>query len=162
MAGYNGFSKSNNAINAEKNNVFPLTVAIKELATQAKITQKQAKAVLLEIGETEWHHTSKFYTRTPYYCVFSAMAFVKENGVPEILNSAFKKSEITADIEYLEWGGSRKHPTARKVEIKNAKIERISEKFCLINGDIKKGLDTKGFKINGFYPNLYFQNAEIS
>jgi hypothetical protein len=67
MAGYAGYSKSKNALQAESENKFPLTIAVKELAKQAGITQKRAREIFKKIGPCEWHHASKFYNRVDYY-----------------------------------------------------------------------------------------------
>ena len=81
MSGYAGYSKSNNALQAESENKFPLSVAVKELARQAGCTQKAARAALKKIGPCEWHHASKMYNRVDYYSVDSAIHEV--NGTEE-------------------------------------------------------------------------------
>lgn len=70
MSGYQSdFSKSNNAVEAEKADRLPLTHASKALATALNIPIAHAKAFLKSIGTPEWHHTSKFYNVTKYYDV---------------------------------------------------------------------------------------------
>jgi len=75
MAGYFGYSKSNNAIQAESEGLWPLTHAIHEVAEQAGCTRDAARIALTTIGACEWHHTSKKYNRTDYYCVADAVEF---------------------------------------------------------------------------------------
>lgn len=87
MAGYQGYSKSNNAVMAEEEGKFPLTKAIKELAKEAGITQKKARAILKELGPTEWHHTSKMYNRTDYYCTKSALLYMQLQPLKEELEA---------------------------------------------------------------------------
>lgn len=61
MAGYHNFSKSNNAICAEKQGKYPASKA-------AKIYGFKSIAALKSlIKPSEWHHTSKFYNHTDYY-----------------------------------------------------------------------------------------------
>lgn len=60
MAGYNGYSKSNNAVAAEEEGLFPATIAAKKLGVSA--------AAIKEIlHPCEWHHTSSWFNRTNYY-----------------------------------------------------------------------------------------------
>ncbi len=72
MAGYLGYSKSNNALAAEAEGRFPLTHAIAKVAHAAGCTRAQARESLLAIGPSEWHHTSKKFNRTDYYDVAAA------------------------------------------------------------------------------------------
>lgn len=69
MAGYDGYSKSNNALAAEANGLHPLTAAIKLVRQATGCTAKQARQALLANGAVEWHHTSCHYNRTNYYSV---------------------------------------------------------------------------------------------
>ena len=80
MAGYNGYSKSNNAVRAEANGIYPLTQATKQIAKLAGITAKEARAVLDELGPDEYHHTSKNYNCTNYYSVDTALHYLAESG----------------------------------------------------------------------------------
>lgn len=81
MAGYAGFSKSNNAINAENEGRFPLSIAKKMLSTQAKITQKVAEIALKATHSGEWHHTSKFYNRVNYYDIEIALKYIEAQKI---------------------------------------------------------------------------------
>jgi hypothetical protein len=75
MAGYSGYSKSNNALKAEREGKFPKTIAQKVLREvllnvfSVKITTKEAKEILEKSVPCEWHHTSKNYNATDYYCI---------------------------------------------------------------------------------------------
>ena len=69
MTGYCGFSKSNNAIAAEKDGRFPLTAAVPMLARGLKITKAAARKILKESSACEWHHSSKYYNVIKYYDV---------------------------------------------------------------------------------------------
>ena len=88
MAGYYGYSKSNNAVEAENSGRYPLGAAIKIVAKTAGITQKHARELLNIIGSSEWHHTSKYYNKTQYYDVAVAVAYAKnEDDINKIQNS---------------------------------------------------------------------------
>ena len=62
MAGYSGYSKSNNALDAEADGLFP--------ASKLKLKGVTAVKVREFFEPWEWHHTSKNYNRTNYYCRF--------------------------------------------------------------------------------------------
>ncbi|QJC21992.1 hypothetical protein [Arcanobacterium buesumense] len=71
MAGYNGYSKSNNAIAAEEAGLVTLSKITKTWLTENGI-EESVKFVkyLIKLGiivADEWHHTSKFYNQTNYY-----------------------------------------------------------------------------------------------
>ncbi len=104
MSGYNNFSKSNNAVDAELNGLVNLTKASRLLNTNSTILKQ-----VLE--PEEWHHTSKHYNRTNYYNLTTILK-VKENELDglydfeieeakEILKKIanFKKEKIQ-EIQY--------------------------------------------------------------
>ena len=94
MSGYAGYSKSNNAIAAEESGMLPLTRATRAVACQAGCTQKVARAALLAIGSSEWHHTSKHFNPTDYYDVDQAVEGI---GATEISNHITYASESWRD-----------------------------------------------------------------
>lgn len=57
MAGYNGYSKSNNAIDAERDYKYPKSTAKRLLGLKDSAFGSPC----------EWHHTSMWYNRTDYY-----------------------------------------------------------------------------------------------
>lgn len=73
MAGYNGFSKSNNAVEAENNGRFPLT----------KIRQLTGLTsdFIREVDTDEYHHTSKFYNVTNYYDLDRVVEAAIDRGI---------------------------------------------------------------------------------
>lgn len=95
MAGYNGYSKSNNAVEAENDGRYPLTIAVTVLAEKAEITQKKAKAILTQLGTHEYHHSSKFYNTVNYYDVAAAARIV---NLAKTLGLDIDKSFIKAAI----------------------------------------------------------------
>ena len=60
MAGYNGYSKSNNAVDAENCGRFPAT-------RLAKLLNVSVDAIRQVLEPSEWHHTSSWYNETNYY-----------------------------------------------------------------------------------------------
>jgi len=90
MAGYDGYSKSNNALLAESEGKLPLSRAITEVARIAGCTRKAARESLLAIGPSEWHHTSKHYNRTDYYDVAAAVRRVHAQPLLAALPSDWK------------------------------------------------------------------------
>lgn len=101
MAGYSDFSKSNNAIDAEKRECYPLTLAHKVLARKLGWTQKKAKSFLLQFGSSEWHHTSSKYNITNYYDVSDDfITDFKE----ELKNYSYiSKKEKRKEISFQSW-----------------------------------------------------------
>ena len=72
MAGYDGYSKSNNAVNAEMNGYMTLTAFAKLL----KVKTAQIKGI---IEPDEWHHTSKMYNKTNYYDARPYITMINDN-----------------------------------------------------------------------------------
>jgi len=85
MAGYDGYSKSNNAVAAEEEGLLPLS----------RINGAPRWAIRMAgklIGSEEWHHTSKSYNRTEFYnadralrCATSLKAQYKTKAAAEIV-----------------------------------------------------------------------------
>ncbi len=177
MAGYNGFSMSNNAVEAYNNGLVPAS----------KIKGMPAVLVTEWCEAGEWHHTSKHYNRTNFYDAATArMTFGldPQNGdVPsdhvddaktwaEVGNKAamaalvnHKASEKVDSsvthkdcfVQWLEWSGSRNHPSCEECKIEGATVV-VKGKTATINGYLTKRLDTNGF---GFIPEYTkFQKEE--
>lgn len=141
MAGYCGYSKSNNAIEAEKEGRFPLTIAVKELAKKANITQKLARQILKDQGSWEWHHSSKFYNQVDYYDVEYALNVLSikeyiekfEANREEIKSILYKEGEVKGIINGEEVTQIRLIHQGEKAE------KEVSEKFgipCDLISDI--------------------------
>ena len=74
FGGYNWYyGKSNRAVRAEENGLFPISKLRKKHLEEEGIgfTVKEAKILAkFELWKPcEWHHTSKFYNKTYYYCI---------------------------------------------------------------------------------------------
>ena len=126
MAGYNGFSKSNNAIDAETSGRFPLTKAISIVAHDCNITKAEARKVIVAHGTAEYHHTSKHYNTTDYY---DTEAIIEEYlGIDEINNIITEKElELQAtsksnckhnfELRYRDAKGGKRVPSHYKCRI---------------------------------------------
>jgi len=83
MAGYNGFSKSNNAIDAEINGCYPLTKTVEIVSKATVVKSSLVKRIVKSIESSEYHHTSNHYNITYYYDSTNLEALlnaVKENN----------------------------------------------------------------------------------
>ena len=158
MAGYNGFSMSNNAVAAYDDGLLPAS----------KI--KQVPAMLIErfVRYAEWHHSSKAYNRVKFYdpdvvlATFGLAEAADECGdpiaaAPEAIaalaaHKAEKKSggEVhhNCSAEWIEWSGSLKRPTAteRKETGCTVSIKGQTATITLQSGEVvTKRLSTRGF-----------------
>lgn len=113
MSDYCGYSKSNNAVDAESEGRYPLTEATKRVAIELKITQKQARHILETSGTGEWHHTGSYFNKTDYYDVASIVEAVRDGEIkiPEKQKTVkLAPIVLTGIVEWIEWRGSRNHP----------------------------------------------------
>ena len=64
-----GQGESDNAINAKYNNKWPLTHAIKIIASELDVTQVLARKIIESFAPCEWHHSGKYARRVNFYNV---------------------------------------------------------------------------------------------
>ena len=166
MAGYNGFSMSNNAVDAYNNGEKPLSKwtkadileAISEYAEEndLKINMDLLKKVSVKVMKSKflrkssWHHTSLMYNRTDFYSLDESEADELTDEKVNLLIEKSKQEEEkveeaveTWECEYLVWSGSRKHPKATE---ERAIGEIKGNWFYLPNGS-KKSINANGFKM---------------
>ncbi len=137
MAGYNGWSMSNNAIASYEDVEKPLSKwtkvdifdAIEEQEVELKCSidklRKLPVKVLKEIclSYSSWHHTSSHYNITDFYSLdVDRIEDLTDEEIEELIKKykADKKIEDKPSEEkwkcaFLEWSGSRKHPKATEV-----------------------------------------------
>ena len=135
-SGYVGQSKSVRAYEAEDNDRYTATECDKLLGVSSGAT----KACLVP---SEWHHTGSYYKETDYYDIRLLLAIkdndeevISEYDEDEIKKAkesleelkSWRKPKLTsktykADVEWLTWSGTRKHPKATKHSVKNADVE---------------------------------------
>lgn len=158
MAGYNGYSMSNNAVAAYEAGLLPAS----------KIKQVPANLIEQFVRYEEWHHSSKAYNRVKFYnratvlAVFGLQEAVDGDGDPIHANPAAvaalaawkasrKSGSVTHEnctVEWIEWTGSLKRPTAteRKETGCTVTVKGQTAKVVLPNGKvITKQLSTRGF-----------------
>jgi|GEM_PF-4536273 len=143
MAGYNGYSKSNNAIGAENDGRFPAS----KIASMLKV---KAGAVKELLSAVEWHHTSKFYNITMYYSLENAEERIEELRAwepPKRGETVYKNCVV----RYLVWGGTRRRPTATEVEVIADVVDtgKLFLQLIPVNGDepFRKKRDCRGLVI---------------
>lgn len=137
MAGYNGWSMSNNAVEAYSNGEKPLskwtkadifdTIEEQKIKLKCSIDKlrKLPVKILKDICLTysSWHHTSNHYNKTDFYSLDAdRIENLTDDKIEELLSDykADKKAESKPleekwECAFLEWSGSRKHPVATEV-----------------------------------------------
>jgi hypothetical protein len=149
MAGYSGYSKSNNAIRAEDQGKLTLT--------QFKKTYKlETQTIEAFFKPCEWHHTSSFYNETNYYDpeeikeTFAEFGDAIEKYNADIL-SKNKQVETyeNCEVHYIEWVGSRNYSKAIERTLHNVNITKKGQTYTITDQDgnklLSKREDTKGF-----------------
>lgn len=159
-AGYQGYSKSNNAIEAESEGRFPASVAAKKLGVSTE-------AIRENIPTSEWHHYSNHYNQvyvydiTPYLMLKNGEDMLDDYDEDEI--NEFKEiyahmkemskpnkddgKKYKANVDYIEWTGSMKHPKANKHHYENIKVLEKGHfyTFYLPNGEeVRKKIGSNG------------------
>ena len=135
-SGYVGQSKSVRAYEAEDNDRYTATECDKLLGVSSGAT----KACLVP---SAWHHTGSYYKETDYYDIRLLLAIkdndeevISEYDEDEIKKAkesleelkSWRKPKLTsktykADVEWLTWSGTRKHPKATNHSVKNVDVE---------------------------------------
>ena len=161
MTGYYGFSKSNNAVDAEEDGRYPASVAAKMLG----VTTAAIKAIL---PTYEWHHSSKYYNAVDYYDIHDLLAVqdgdledLDPEDVAELRETlarlkAYKppkteRKTFTADVQYLLWGGTRSRPKSTAFSFKGIRVDQSGKKltFHLPDGStVVKMVGSNGTYLN--------------
>lgn len=160
MAGYHDHSRSNNAVQAEQCFArFPATVLAKKLRVQAG-----AIKALMEPGER--HHTSSWHNETDYYDgeLLLAVSAGDEGDNEEMREAAGLLARLRTwkpppqkartwtgcAIEWLEWGGTRKRPTATEKKAIGCTVEWKGGAMVVItfaDGSVmRKKIRCRGFR----------------
>lgn len=162
MAGYNGYSMSNNAVTAyefgekpkskwKKNQIMK---ELKEAGIEAEklsaINKLSAKAVKKNfLYKSSWHHTSSHYNRTEFYSVDTDKAEeIELDQIPhlEIAKEEPKQILYKANIVYCTWEGTRNHPKCIKHKLERVLVEEKGCFYYFHNGKeiIKKKIGSNG------------------
>ena len=153
MSGYNGYSKSNNAILAERGGRYPAS----RCAAMLRVPVEFVRAV----GTGEWHHTSKNFKRTEYYALDAIEQSLETEDGKSLLASimaGIRAKQIAEPsvrnnmtVCWLEWGGTRSYPKCTEREAHGATVIDRGGKFLeitLATGEtFRKGKDTRGFAV---------------
>ena len=168
MAGYCGWSMSNNALDCYDNNIRPKSTWTKaELLDEIKETYGEAirdrakKHTLGFLRDSfltydSWHHTGKHYRCTDFYRFYDD---ISKTELDEILNTVEVKEEkeipvpFPAKATWLEWSGSRKHPKSHEVD----GFGRIVGNFFICTNGTRKKIDGNYFN----YKKLDEQEARV-
>lgn len=146
MAGYSGFSKSNNAVFAENNGMYPASTSAKKLGVKSG----SVKALL---SAKEWHHTSKYYNKTQYYELEEAIENIDALKSWRPLPKNQKTFE-NCEVSWVEWQGVGNYK--RRVEYKVSGVivikkgdwyhfdHKVTEKYTK---KMRKNGKTNGFTV---------------
>lgn len=167
MAGYNGYSMSNNAVLAYNNGEKPLSKWTKAEILDGLPDSLKASAKRLTVSEikglflrySSWHHTSSMYNRADFYSLRDAdevTAADIEDVITRRKPEPEKPQAIKALVRYGEWEGTRKHP---KLVEKESYAVIVGNWAYLPEG--KKRIDGKHFRVITTYPKAPKGTAEI-
>lgn len=139
MSGYHGYSKSNNAVAAEAEGLYPASVLAKRIGVRAA-------AIKALMRPTEWHHTSAWYNRTQYYSEDDALEIIEELRAWRPPDSQEIVHEGCTGW-YLAWSGTRRFRRAREVQFGPIRVTQRGTWFTLHlpSGPLRKRADTRGF-----------------
>ncbi len=147
MAGYNNFSKSNNAIDAESNGRFPASVVAKKLKVPTSVITDNH-------SPCEWHHSSKAYNKVDYYDledISTWLGTTKGKAAVEAAKAALKSGATiyhNCHVEWLEWSGSLRNAkcTEKKANGATVSVKGVTATVTLATGEtFQKRLSTNGF-----------------
>ena len=160
MAGYDGYSKSNNAVQAEREGKMTAT-------TLAEVLSVDAQAIREHCHPVEWHHASGRYNKTYYYDEPELIA----GDNPELL--ATMKTDVAkrktegwetlegVTVEWLEWSGTRNHPTCTERKATDCQV-RYREGRAMVDIVMADGSQIrKKVGSNGLYFNSSVNLQEI-
>ena len=123
MAGYNGFSMSNNAVDAYDDGKFPLS-KLRQSHLRGKVFCGIKTKFALWLAKNKhwrynsWHHTSGHYNKTYFYCLEALEATLETLGEAKLARlQAQYDAELSAaptiqhvEGEYSIFGGSVRRP----------------------------------------------------
>jgi hypothetical protein len=166
MAGYRGFSMSNNAVDAYSFGEKPISkwtksAILDEIFCAAKNGEvtlhcdeallKKSPAAFLKsacLTRSSWHHTSSYYNKTDFYSI--NLDSVEQLTDVALLEAMQKKSapvERKPEPErwkcaFLEWTGTRKHPKATE----RIEVGTIDGTWFIRDDGSKKKTTATGFR----------------
>lgn len=167
MAGYNGYSMSNNAVAAYENGEKPLSKWTKkeilnqieqreeiELNCSFELLKKLSLKALKEncLWCSSWHHTSNYFNETNFYDLdeekIAELTDEKINAILSEEKAAKKAAKKTEEQEerwlcsFLEWTGTKKYPKAKEFTEEGT----IKGNWFIRKNGTKKKTTANGFK----------------
>lgn len=162
MAGYYGWSMSNNAVTAYDDGEKPLSKwaradildAIEDQGITLKCSVEKLRKIPVKIlrkaclTRSSWHHTSSHYNKTDFYSLDVEKVTNLTDERIDKLHSYYKEEKKDKPTEekwecaFLEWSGTRNHPKAKEV-IEEGIVK--GDWFYRKDGS-KKKTSAKGFK----------------
>lgn len=166
MAGYNGYSMSNNAVEAYRGGEKPLSKwtkkeiieAIENAINKEGLTlncdfEKLKKAPIGALKESclycsSWHHTSSRYNKTDFYSLDAdGIEELTDKDIDDLISKfqSKKKSEPSDDkwkCAFLEWTGTRKHPKVTEI----VEVGIVKGDWFIRPDGSKKKTTARGFK----------------
>ena len=137
MAGYSGYSMSNNAVEAYESGEKPISkwtkeaifFEIKDQELELKCSVEKLKKLPVKLlkevclRRSSWHHTSNHFNKTDFYSLnTNKIENLSDEDIDALLfaykshkETESKPSEEKWKCAFLEWSGSRKHPKATEV-----------------------------------------------
>lgn len=166
MAGYSGYSMSNNAVDAYSDGEKPLSKWTKKDLINAvfdyiksnpdekisfnmenlkKVPLSVLKSALLY--KSSWHHTSEFFNQTDFYSLDeNTISDMTDKKIADLIQQSSEKVEEqqpeTWKCKYLEWSGSRNHPRATE----HIAVGQIKGNWFFLDDGSKKKITANGFE----------------
>ena len=156
MTGYYGYSKSNNAIQAENLDRYPISIASQIMAKKTGWSKAKAKAFLQQMGTSEYHHTSKKYNTTWYYDVSDEAIDDLKDEISEFVYTPEKKEKRR--WEFKSWNFQKEHDPRKwqwsitkrdgnyLLSLKNAKTMLLKHKTDIEKKQVKIGSKSENLK----------------
>lgn len=150
MAGYNGYSMSNNAVDAYLGGEKPKSRWTKAAILEAVSEIDESKAERLRkvpldalrgavLSYSSWHHTSSHYNRTDFYSVseskVDALTDEEISKLEKRKKPKPKTERYRGTLEYLEWSGTRNHPKATRRILDDVIIEERGSFYYAYDDD---------------------------
>ena len=169
-SGYMGYSMSNRAAAAYMDGEKPrsnwtkaeIISAVEKYASEnevhfsvsmlKKLKVEKMRSVLLY--RSSWHHTSSYCNRTEFYSIdIDRLDNLTDGEISSAIESDKKKEQkqqtkrYLADVHYLEWYGTRKHPKAEEHRLEGVEVEEVGCFYYIYRNDmlvLKKKIGSTG------------------
>lgn len=167
MAGYCGYSMSNNAVAAYQNGEKSLSKWSKSdiLSAIHRIAPKKAKMlefVRLDIlrshflYESSWHHTSSKYNRTKFYSIDEdAVLSITAEDIAVLYRVSHTAQPVKpvvkylANFEYVEWCGKGRYKKSVNHLLQNVLVEEKGSFYFVYNAETQALIMRKKIGSNG-------------